>query len=231
MMNTSLNCKNTDYFKLYRKQLLLSVLLITRLPHFIILPYIHIIHESSSMTHNYPLTESQLQQLSELREQLILFRTVSCRLTHEKINEIAEDSCSDEHAADHRFQRAGLCRSESRRMLLGCAHTGANDRFCQMIDKAFAAGLLNGPDSPSLLLNEIFLTIYKTDHERGDLEKELAIARLNGHQDAILKLEDHLENILTRHSDAVARLTITRQVLMERIDAALDTASRHQPVP
>ncbi|SKA18423.1 hypothetical protein [Sediminibacterium ginsengisoli] len=177
------------------------------------------------------LTENQQQQLLQLREQLVLFRTVSCRLAHEQISGITACNGADEDASSYHFQRDGLCRPELRKMTLGCAHTGANDRFCQLIDKAFATGLLNATISPSLTLNEIIVAIYKMDHEKGDLEKELAIARYNNHHETIRALEHELAELVTRHTNAISRLEKIRYGLMEQIDAAILPAKHHQSVP
>lgn len=183
------------------------------------------------MTPGATLTENQQQQLLYLREQLVLFRTASCRLVHEQIGGITVANSSDGAASSYHFQRSGLCRPESRKMLLGCAHTSANDRFCKLIDKAFVSGLLNETISPAVIFNEIIIAIYKLDHERGDLEKELAIARYNNHHETIRSLEQQLGELITHHTNAVSRLEKIRHGLMEQIDAVILSANLHQSVP
>lgn len=158
------------------------------------------------------------QEISQLRTELEQYKTVNCRLAHERVVNIESGELSNDIDPEVvAVSRKGFCDKALRNHMLGCAHTKANYTFAHLADAAYAQGLLDTEQQPSMMLNNIIVKIYLMDHEKGAAEKRLAIARELPDAVAADAVGKQIDDIVNRHTAAMAEL----EALRERIVACV----------
>lgn len=173
---------------------------------------------------NQSITEDIYLQLLQLREKLSVFKTVSCGLMHEQVQELLEDNIADDASPEQlRVSRKGFCTSAMRRNRLGCAHTRANDTFARLADSIYETGILKAAIRPSVMITELIMSIYLMDHEKGMMEKQKALAQYQRNEEEMATIEDALEKIISRHETAIYQLEQLRLDLMHQIDTAINS--------
>lgn len=161
-------------------------------------------------------------QLLELKEKLSVFQTVSCRLMHEQVQEIMDDSITDYADLERLMvRRKGFCNPAMRRTWLGCAHTMANDTFARLSDCVHATGILHTDTIPSIGFNDLVVEIYRIDHEKGRMEKRKALAQKQNDTAELINIADSMQDIIYRHQCCIKQLEQMRSDLMCQIDMAI----------
>jgi hypothetical protein len=164
-------------------------------------------------------------QLLQLREKLSVFEAVPCRLMHEQVEELFEESIGTDADPDPeqlRVRRSGFCKPAMRRHRLGCAHTSANGTFARLADRVYETGLLNTAFRPSATIEELILKIYLMDHEKGSIEKQKALAQYGDDATKIAEIDIALEEVISRHEATINELEQLRRELMLQLDTAIE---------
>jgi hypothetical protein len=178
---------------------------------------------------NYPLTDNGhfRERLLTLRQELAAFRTMSCRLQHEKAVEVLSDVFSiDPNYPGLTIRRHGFCPKETRRVTLGCAHTTANAAYSRLLAKLGEVTGIREEDSPWSAAAGLIFAIYQLDHEKGSLEKRLAVAAWNANDDQeIQSIAARLDEVTLAHGKLVSELEIIRKEVLNTIHQLLITAA------
>ncbi len=170
-----------------------------------------------------PEKEYSRDRLIGLRQELAVFNTMPCRMIHEKAVGVIEDPFSgDPDYEGLTILRRGLCPKELRRTTLGCAHTPANEAFGKLLDELSKVTGISKEASPWSELTNVIVAIYKLEHEKGNLEKRLAVLARSEEQDQEQKvIVDRLGEVTTTHVHAVAALEKIRLETLQTIDKLL----------
>lgn len=164
------------------------------------------------------------QRLLQLRGELSVYQTVSCRMMHEQVQELVKETIPDDGSFENVIlKRNGLCNPVMRRKFLGCAHTNANNAFAALADSVYDTGILQAGPRPSESINDIVMKIYLIDHEKGSVEKEKAVALYTGQMADMANIEHVIQEIIYRHKTLINELEQLRQEIMHQIDAAIET--------
>jgi hypothetical protein len=160
-------------------------------------------------------------QLLQWREKLSAYQTVSCKLMHEQVTQLNEDSITADIDLDQlRVIRKGFCNASLRRRSLGCAHTMANDMFVRLVISVYETGILQTTSSPSVI-NDLVLKIYLIDHEKGRIEKRKALVQLQKDSQELINIQNALLDIISRHQNAIDELEKVRQDIMHQLDKVI----------
>lgn len=122
------------------------------------------------------------QLLTDAHQQLSGFRTLQCAQSHEKIVEIVKvdrESNELEHD-DHpgwRLEIRGLCSKELRNATIGCSHSMAPINYNRIVNGLIEQQIISEASVPLQEINNLIHRIYLMDHEKGRLEKQLAVFR------------------------------------------------------
>lgn len=162
------------------------------------------------------------QQLSALRDELAVYRTVQCQLMHEQVVALFKESIAEDGNDEQlKARRKGLCPIAGRRNLLGCAHTNANDTFAQLADGVYEMGILKTAKRPSEIIQTLVVQVYLIDHEKGDLEKQMALAKYHQHSEAVVRINAAIQEVISRHATVIGQIEQFRQELMHQLDMAI----------
>ncbi|MBO6607911.1 hypothetical protein [Psychroserpens sp.] len=152
-------------------------------------------------------------KIHSIEDKLSDFQIVKCRMFHESIALDAQGNPSYKRIGnDQIFDRVSLCDHNIRRKRLGCAHTGANIKFEQLLE-ALAE---NHPKYASEILelrdqfNSTISRIYTVDHEMGFLERDLAISSINNDTKEAHRLSQKKEQLVDTHDKLMEELMLLR---------------------
>lgn len=113
-------------------------------------------------------------------DRLAALQAVECRLVHEQIitdaGLVRRRSLGTQEAL---LERRGLCPLAMRRTRLGCAHTMARYPLEEAVQALAQSERLPSGAAARLLgeVRTVSQAIHSLDHRKGDLEKQLALAR------------------------------------------------------
>ena len=156
----------------------------------------------------------------EIRQQLSEFNLVQCGLYHENIlmDPETKEPCKNISSNEVQYLRVKLCPMEVRSKRLGCAHSISNKRFEDLMDE------LKSNDSEILELknefNTLFCKIYKLDHVKGELDKELIIHDFDKSEESRdrIQIKQDLQNSIETHNQLINELGILKEKLLKRVD-------------
>lgn len=141
----------------------------------------------------------------ELIEAFEQFEINSCDLIHEQIS--TKEASAESQIIE--TLRNPLCDKIKRNERLGCAHSMANTRFLNLVDKAILQNYTNQ------ILREdfesIITSIYLLDHKKGELEKK----KFQNNSKAEAKKQ--LEKITIEHRNLMQKLKELRVKLIKEM--------------
>jgi hypothetical protein len=160
--------------------------------------------------------------LQSVKQQLAGYRVVQCALAHERVVSLSrnEYGISPTHPG-WQIDLKGFCDRSSRQQRLGCAHTTANERYRNLVGKLIDAGIAADLVAPLAEVDEIVMSIYRSDHEKARLEKQCAVFREEGHGSELHEAELQLNALLGIHFNLLDRLGTLHRHILIRIDALL----------
>ncbi|NCI49463.1 hypothetical protein GWC95_05980 [Sediminibacterium roseum] len=163
------------------------------------------------------------EQLLQWRAELSAYQVVSCALMHEEVTEIIGHLEGEvEDLASLHVKRKGFCNVNARRKLLGCAHSKANDAFGKLANSVYDAGVIHMADRPSQTVDDLVMKIYLLDHEKGRMEKCLAVAKEKKQAGEIEDAQLQLQRMITRHRTILKELEQFQHALIKQLDLALE---------
>ncbi|MDY6949184.1 MAG: hypothetical protein SXG53_26115 [Pseudomonadota bacterium] len=160
--------------------------------------------------------------LRSVRQQLAGYRVAQCALAHERVVSLSRNAYGT--SPDHPGWQIGLkgfCDSSTRLERLGCAHTRANDHYRNLVSKLIKAGIADGLVAPLAEIDATIMAIYRTDHEKGSLDKRCAVLREQGKTPELQEAERKLNAVLATHFKLVERLEALHRHILTGIDALL----------
>lgn len=162
--------------------------------------------------------------LNQIKEALATFKTVSCKMYHEKVALDTTTGLPQTQPAPDgvTFTRVSLC--EARHERIGCAHTRANSRFNRLLDQ-----LPRQEFAPfQAQFNELTNQIYFLDHQKGDAEKQLAVLQLASSPDqaAILQQKAAIEQLEIRHEQLIRQLSMLKDEILKQLDQLILNESK-----
>lgn len=132
------------------------------------------------------------------------------------------DFVGNEQSGEGEYQRYGLCSSQIRRMMLGCAHTGANDRFLNLLRKLMAFPYSLRFSVYFETIENIILRIYMMDHKKGTLEKRKRMAGTQRDSNQFQEVVRQLDEIAAQHRILIEELEIQRCSVLEALKTIID---------
>jgi hypothetical protein len=170
--------------------------------------------------------------LRSVRQQLAGYEVVQCGLAHERVVTATQDDhgISPDHPGWH-FKLKGFCARDSRAQRLGCAHTMVNDRYKKIVNTLIEADVASNFAAPLAEIDAIVQAIYRSDHDKGRLEKLCGVLRVQDDPHALREVERRLEHLLAEHFKLIERLQLLHRDILGRIDcrmADLQVAMRDQ---
>lgn len=158
-----------------------------------------------------------------LKDKLSALQIVSCGMVHEQAKSIKEDTLTPHADIDALgVVRRGLCNNAQRRNFLGCAHTVANDNFTNITNELFSLGIFPHAQSPTENIKQIVFSIYMLDHEKGILEKRLALAKHLQHTEEEHVLQQTINEVVSRHQVAINSLKQEYSAVMLQLQTAIE---------
>ena len=180
-------------------------------------------------------TESRLNELFSLREEIAALCIVKCHMSHERVIRSAGTLLPVVSRTTNSFERVGLCSPEARAQRLGCSHTTARIRLETAIDELDKGndehkGIVALGNELNYLDNEIHLL----DHRKGEAEKTLArmLEELRGTDDSALEIErlreaeKEVRAMERLHDEFVARISMLRDTVMTEIDKLIEQVGK-----
>ncbi|WP_298900283.1 hypothetical protein [uncultured Psychroserpens sp.] len=154
---------------------------------------------------NFMRPMNTAHHITHLLKKIQEFQVIKCNMHHERVVFNANRKpVYRKTANEYFFDRVNLCDAKLRKQRLGCAHSSVNQNFAKVIDD-LAQQL---PKKAQQILrfkkqcNNIVNKIYQLDHEKGQLEHDLALCKLtpDTHQEnqleVVSKLLKHRHGIL-----------------------------------
>lgn len=154
--------------------------------------------------------------LDQIKEALTVFKTVSCKMYHEKVLTDATTGLPQTQPSPDgiTFPRVSLCIT--RHHHIGCAHTKANIHFNRLLDQLPQQefSYLQGQ------FNELINQIYFLDHQKGEAEKQLAILQLEPSpcQVAIEQQNTSIKQMETTHDKLIQQLSVLKDSILKQLD-------------
>lgn len=154
--------------------------------------------------------------LNQIKEALATFKTVSCKMYHEKVAFDTSTGLPQTQPATDRvtFIPVSLCAARHER--IGCAHTKANSQFNRWLDQ-----LPRQEFAPlQVKFNEVVNQIYFLDHQKGEAEKQLAVLLLatSPDQAAIQQQKIVIEQLEIHHHQFISQLSILKDDILKQLD-------------
>lgn len=165
--------------------------------------------------------------LQSIRQQLAGYRVTQCALAHECVVSVSRSDYGIR--ADHpgwQIRLQGFCNRNTRQERLGCAHTTANDRYKSLVRKLTNAGIADDLVAPLSEIDEIIMSIYLIDHEKGMLDKKCAVFSAERKVLQLQEAERKLNEVLAIHFHLIERLGTLHTHIMNRIDRLLVMRAR-----
>ena len=156
---------------------------------------------------------SSNNHITQFLEKIQAFQVVTCNMHHERVAFDKDRQPLYKKTGDNiSFTRQRLCNLTLRKERLGCAHSNANMNFIRLLDDlathlpTYSNQILRFKHNCSTLITNI----YKLDHEKGQLEHNLALCKLtvNLHQeDQLAVISKQLKD---RHEQLMEELSVLK---------------------
>ena len=149
----------------------------------------------------------------KVKRQLSNFKVIKCDMHHEKI-QVKSDSNEpifNFQESKKTYVRNNLCPYKLRSERLGCAHSSANSNFIGLIDQLNSNDLRISELKTDVqsLINEV----YKLDHEKGELEKEIHECS----NERLESVEQELTTAIVKHRKMMCDLNALKTQLLSLI--------------
>ncbi|WP_452223300.1 hypothetical protein [Lacinutrix chionoecetis] len=163
------------------------------------------------------------KQLEELLQKLQKFQVVKCGLHHEKVAlDINSNPIYKQNDDAIIFSRVKLCAIKDRNIRLGCAHSISNSNFIKILDEL--KNII--PEKSNKIIcfkneiNQAINKIYFLDHEKGQLEHNLSIAKITSDyrkQQELLKEAKVIKQEYNSQMDNLIEIKNNIQLLIENV--------------
>ncbi len=156
--------------------------------------------------------------LQSLRDQVAALQVIRCRMVHERVR-VEDGVVLRATHGGRELVRMGLCSPEVRGRNLACGHTMA--RYI-LFDAARALGAAHEP----LLreLESVSDAIHILDHQKGDAERQLALA--SGTEGASALQAAEISRLEAQHDAFADQMRELQRAVLARLDAAIGGQGR-----
>ena len=160
--------------------------------------------------------------LQSLRDRIASLQVTRCRMSHERVRiENGAVLRVSRGGTEQSLVRVGLCSPEVRARNLACGHTMARYVLLDAVGALHAAGCLpdDAHDELREALESVCNNIHLLDHQKGDAERELALAsemdlKERASEEAVKRLEE-------QHDAFAGQMRELRGAVLAHLDAAI----------
>lgn len=169
------------------------------------------------------MSNSNTQKLVEINEKIKNLKAVKCRITHEKVQIDEKTNLPiSKYIGEKVYERIGFCPKDVREERISCSHTMATEILHS------ALNLLGEKETILNLRNnlmDLVFQIHQLDHQKSDVERDLAILieRKTQNPNKTLETEidlatEKIKNIENEHDQRVDGIAEVRDQIVIEIE-------------
>lgn len=145
------------------------------------------------------------------------FTVVNCGMVHERVKIDNGNSIIYKTDDGYDCKRLSLCPKKVQDIRLGCAHTSSNFRFQNYLD--MLCELYNNFEIYKDKLNSLLMAVFKLDHQKGELEKQLAIHLSEDKKTAGIKRQ--IQEAVSQHNELMEQLRELKQNIFALLEVKI----------
>lgn len=155
-----------------------------------------------------------LEREREVFARLKEFTVVNCGMVHERVKMDNGTPLIYQTENGYDCERLSLCPKKVRASRLGCAHASSNFQFQKYLSELSE---LNADFSAYKdELNSLLMSIYKLDHQKGELEKQLAINLLEDKK--VNRIKSQIQETVSLHNELMEQLRELKQNILDLLE-------------
>lgn len=160
------------------------------------------------------LDMDHLEREREIFDRLNEFTVVNCGMVHERVK--MENKRPMIHQTENGYEctRLRLCPQKVRDFRLGCAHASSNFRFQNYLSELSEWN--EEFRSFETKLSSLLTAVYTLDHQKGELEKKLAIYISEDKNTADIK--NQIQQAVSRHNALMEQLKELKQSILNLLE-------------
>lgn len=155
-----------------------------------------------------------LLRAREIYARLKEFTVVNCGMVHERVKMENGNPLIYKTEDSYDCTRLSLCPKKVRDIRLGCAHASSNLRFRNYLDKLceLDADFRVYEDE----LRSLLMAVYTLDHQKGELEKQLAIHLSEDKK--VTGIKSQIRRAVSQHNELMEQLRELKQHILALLE-------------